>query len=81
MPSSSIRNSSTPGSSDPQRVPIGNPSTAVKPMVVATLRPASIAHMLEPLPRWNTTVRPAAARSSSAGSREAMYSYERPWNP
>ena len=32
-------NSSTPGSSDPLRVPIGRPSTAVNPMVVATLRP------------------------------------------
>ena len=28
----------TPGSSEPQRVPIGRPSTAVKPIVLATLR-------------------------------------------
>ncbi len=74
-------NSSTPGSSEPERVPIGRPSTAVKPIVVATLCPPEIAHMLAPLPRWKTTVRPEAARASSAGSTEATYSYDRPWNP
>ncbi len=58
----------------PQRVPMGRPSTAVKPMVLATLRPPSNAHMLAPLPRWSTTVRPAAARASTCGSRDAMYS-------
>ena len=40
------------------------PSSAVKLMVVATLRPSTSAHMLAPLPRWATTVRPAAARGS-----------------
>jgi hypothetical protein len=62
MPRSSIRYSSTPGSSDPQRVPIGRPSTAVKPIVLATLRPADSAHMLAPLPRCSTTVRPRRPR-------------------
>ena len=42
-------------------MPIGRPSTAVKPIVLATLRPPTIAHMLLPLPRCATTVRPAAA--------------------
>ena len=73
--------SSTPGSIAPVRVPIGRPSTAVNPIVVAMLRPPESAHMLEPLPRWNTTVRPAAARASSVGRTEATYSYDRPWNP
>ena len=63
------------------RVPIGRPSTAVKPMVLATLLPPSIAHMLAPLPRCSTTVRPAAAVASYCGSTEAMYSYDRPWKP
>ena len=58
---SSRRYRITPGSSAPQRVPIASPSTAVKPIVVATLRPASIAHMLEPLPRCSTMVLAAAA--------------------
>ena len=58
MPSSSIRYRMTPGSRLPQRVPIGRPSTAVKPIVLATLRPPTIAHMLLPLPRCATTVRP-----------------------
>ena len=70
----SIRYSSTPGSSEPQRVPIGRPSSDEKPIVVATLRPPCRAHMLAPLPRWATTVRPAAARASMPGSTDAMYS-------
>ena len=74
MPRWSIRYRITPGSRAPQRVPIGRPSTAVKPIVLATLRPADSAHMLAPLPRWQTTVRPSAAAASSCGSIEAMYS-------
>ncbi len=62
--SSSIRYSTTPGSRLPQRVPIGRPSAAVNPIVLATLRPPAIAHMLEPLPRCSTTTLPAAARAS-----------------
>ena len=74
MPRSSIRYSITPGSMAPQRVPIGRPSTAVKPMVLAMLRPPCSAHMLAPLPRCSTTVRPRAASASMPGSTEAMYS-------
>src|SRR6266478_5306479 len=51
---SSIRYTITPGSSAPQRVPIGSPSAGVKLIVVAMLRPASMAHMLDPLPRCST---------------------------
>src|SRR5437764_565749 len=61
MPWRPMRYSSTPGSSAPQRVPIGRPSTAVKPMVVATLWPPRRAHRLAPLPRWAPTVRPSPA--------------------
>ena len=40
MPFSSIRCSTTPGSSWPGRVPIGRPSSAVKPIVLSMLRPS-----------------------------------------
>ncbi len=63
------------------RVPIISPSTAVNPIVLATLRPPCIAHMLAPLPRCRTMVRPAAARGELSGSTEAMYSYDSPWKP
>ena len=39
IPIRSMRYSTTPGSSCPQRVPIGNPSSAENPMVEATERP------------------------------------------
>jgi hypothetical protein len=55
-------------------VPIASPSTGVNPIVLATLRPASVAHMLDPLPRCSTIVRPAAALASTRGRIEAMYS-------
>ena len=71
----------TPGSSAPERVPIGSPSRPVKLIVLAMLRPPSRAHMLAPLPRWSTTVLPRAARSSYSGSTEAMYSYDSPCRP
>ena len=44
-------------------MPIGRPSTAVKPIVLATLRPPAIAHMLAPLPRCSTTVLPRGRAS------------------
>ena len=52
----------------PQRVPIGSPSSAVKPIVLATLRPPSSAHMLAPLPRCGTTVCPRGRAASCCGS-------------
>jgi hypothetical protein len=60
---------------------MARPSSAVNPIVLATLLPASSAHMLEPLPRWQTMVLPAAARASCAGSTDDTYSYDSPWNP
>ena len=47
-------------------------------IVLATLAPALIAHMLAPLPRCATTTRPAAAFASKPGSALAMYSYDSP---
>ncbi len=73
-PRSSASQSTTPGSRAPQRVPMQRPSSTLKPMVVATLRPACRAHRLAPLPRCIATVRPRAAAGSSAGSAEATYS-------
>ena len=71
---SSMRYKITPGSSAPQRVPIGSPSAGENPIVVATLRPASIAHMLDPFPRCSTIVFAAAAFASTRGNSAAMYS-------
>ena len=79
--SSSCRYNTTPGSSAPVRVPITNPSSAVKPIVVATLALACIAHIDAPLPRCATMTRPRAAAGSIEGSSPAMNSYESPWNP
>jgi hypothetical protein len=70
----SMRYKTTPGSSVPQRVPIGRPSAGVNPMVVATLRPPSIAHMLEPFPRCNTIVFASGALGSRCVNSAAMYS-------
>jgi len=82
MPPWSIRYSTTPGSRLPVRVPIISPSTAVNPIVLADATGrCSAAHMLAPLPRCRTIVRPAAARGAWRGSTEAMYSYDRPWKP
>ena len=74
MPFSSIRCSTTPGSSWPGRVPIGRPSSAVKPIVLSTLRPPSSAHIEAPLPRWATITRPPAISGATSGRRAAMYS-------
>ena len=64
----------TPGSSAPVRVPIGRPSRAVIPMVVAMLRPAAIAHMLAPLPRCATINLPPAHSGATRGMTDMMYS-------
>jgi hypothetical protein len=63
----------TPGSIAPRRVPIIRPSTAVKPIVFATLRPSFTAHMLAPLPRWAKTTRALASTGASSRSREARF--------
>ena len=41
-------------------------------IVVSTLRQASSAHMLEPLPRWATTTFPLASRGETPGNRLAI---------
>ena len=81
MPISSISQISTPGSIVPLRVPITRPSSAVNPIVDATLLPSAIAHIDAPLPRCATTTRPAAARMSRFRIAPATYSYDRPWKP
>ncbi len=70
-----------PGSMLPGRVPISRPSRAVNPIELPTLRPARMAHMLAPLPRWATTTRPPAIAGATAGRAPAMYSYDSPWKP
>src|ERR1019366_1903775 len=63
------------GSRVPHRRLMGRPSSAVKPMVVATLLRRCIAHVLAPLPRWATTTRPSASAGPRMSGRTlAMYS-------
>ena len=50
-----IRYSITAASTLPQRVPMGTPSSGVKPIEVSTERPPLTAEMEEPLPRWQVT--------------------------
>ena len=57
------------------------PSSAVKPIEQSTLFRALIAHRLAPLPRCATITRFSAISGAVSGSAEAMYSYDRPWNP
>ena len=47
-----MRNCIAPGSMSPTRVPMGRPTSGVKPMEVSTLLPPLMAQMLEPLPMW-----------------------------
>src|SRR5215475_8061832 len=56
------------GSIWPGRVPIGRPSSAVKPIVLSTLRPPESAHIEAPLPRCATTTR----RLAIAGATHAL---------
>ena len=50
------------------RVPIIRPSTAVKPIVDATLRPSRSAHIEAPLPRWAITTAPLARSPMISGN-------------
>jgi len=52
-PSLPARNSSTEGSTSPDRVPMRSPSSGVKPIDVSTERPPRIAQAEQPLPRWS----------------------------
>ena len=70
------------GSTEPERVAIGTPSSGVKPIVVSTERPsrdgrdraaaAEVAHDEAQL---------AAGRPSSAAARSTDHATERPWKP
>ena len=62
VPTCSSSQSTSPGSMDPERVAMTNPSSGVKPIVVSTERPPSTAARDAPAPRWQVTM-----RSSSAG--------------
>ena len=65
---------SAPGSTEPERVAIGTPSSGLKPIVVSTERPSSTAVTEQPPPRWQTTSR--RARTCSAA-----HCTESPWKP
>ena len=59
---------------DEHGVLIGKPSSAVKPIVLSTLRPPWMAHMDAPLPRCATITRPLAISGATFGRVFAMYS-------
>ncbi len=52
----------------PVRVPMTRPSAVENPMVVAMLRPCSIAHMLAPLPRWAASNRRGRGLGTRTGT-------------
>ena len=58
--------STSPGSTLPDRVAITRPSSGVKPIVVSTDRPPRIAHSDAPAPRWQLTIRSPPPRSARA---------------
>ena len=64
---------SSPGSTEPERVPMTRPSSGVKPMVVSTDRPRWTAAIDAPAPRWQETMR----RSSSCFPRDGPHGARR----
>src|SRR5271165_219009 len=69
-----IRYVRIPGSTEPLRVPIINPSSGVNPMVVSTLFPLRIAASEQPFPRWQLTRRSFAnSFPSNRAARRAQY--------
>ena len=60
MPERRSTATSAPGSTDPERVAIGTPSSGVNPIVVSTERPSTRAVTELPPPRWHTTWRSGA---------------------
>ena len=65
-------NSTTAGSSVPQRVPITRPSSGVMPIEVSTHLPSTQADSEEPLPRWQMMTLLPFGRPSSSWVRAAM---------
>ena len=60
--------------SEPGRVPIGTPSSAVNPIVLSMLRPPESAHIEAPLPRCATITRRLAMPGAISDKRPATYS-------
>jgi len=61
----------------PHLVPMGRPSSAVKPMVAATLRRWRIAHMLAPLPRWRPRRAPRRRLAEDLGKNAGRYTHRK----
>lgn len=77
-----MRNGMIAGSMLPQRVPIGTPSSGVRPIEVSMHLPPFTALRLEPLPRWQVITRVCSFGMSSFWiARPATYRCEVPWNP
>ena len=57
--------SRAPGSTEPERLAIGTPSSGLKPIVVSTERPSRTAVTEQPPPRWQTTRRGDRQRSAA----------------
>ena len=62
---------SAPGSTEPERVAIGTPSSGLKPIVVSTDRPSRTAVTEQPPPRWQTTSRSGQAPARRPIARRA----------
>src|SRR5215831_7295366 len=73
-PRSRSRKTSAPGSTEPERVAIGTPSSGLKPIVVSTERPFRTAVTEQPPPRWHATIR-------AASSCDTTHCTAIPWNP
>ena len=77
-----IRNSITPASISPARVPMGRPASGVRPMVVSTHFPFFTAAMEEPLPRWQVMIFSSSmGLPSMAAARWETKRWEVPWKP
>ena len=72
MPLRLQMNSTTAGSSVPERVPITRPSSGVRPMEVSVHLPSTHALSEEPLPRWQMMTLLPFGRPSSSCVRAAM---------
>jgi hypothetical protein len=82
IPASVSSHNTRPGSTEPDRVFITNPSRGVKPMVVSTETPPLTAHSDAPAPRWQVTMRRSVTgRPTSSAARREAYRCERPWKP
>ena len=72
----------SPGSTEPDRVAITNPSSGVKPIVVSTDFPSATAARDAPAPRWQVTIRMESTGCPlSSAARVEAYAWESPWKP